>query len=186
MIDLKVINNLKTDKIFTNLFVSYIIVSILLIFILVNPYIIKRFALGEEFSNIMKEYYVNNRNDGLILDFLYSIILVFITLKIFTLFNNYTLDKYNNLFSLLIINNVIMILLNLSIRLYSNLYKGTSSNMQFIKDWSNICSKSTYVWHSIYYSCIILIFLLLSIREYDMFYLMFTITIFLFYEITHS
>ena len=186
MIDLTVINNLKTSTIFTNLFISYILVSILLIFILVNPFIVKRFALGEDFSNFMKEYYINNRNEGMIMDYLYSIILVLCTLKIFRLFNIYTFDKYNNLFTLLIFNNIISTIFNCIIRIYSNLYKGKSNNMQFIKDWANECSKSTYIWHAMYYSCILLFFLLLSLKEYDMFYPTLIISIYLFLQIIHS
>jgi hypothetical protein len=182
--DLSIINDLNTNKLFTNLFVSQITVSILLVFVLiVKPYIIERFALGEKISNVMKEYYIHNSIDGLVLDFLYSIIINFCTLKVFSIFNNYSNNDYNNIFSLLIINNIIVALLDSIIKRYTIMTTNKSDNITFIKEWAINSSKETYIWHSIYYSCVMLFFLILVINNFDLFNPILLITISLFFTI---
>jgi hypothetical protein len=185
--DLSIINDLNTNKLFTNLFVSQITVSILLVFVLiVKPYIIKRFALGEKISNIMKEYYINNSTDGLVLDFLYSIIINFCTFRVFAIFNDYCNNNYNNIFSLIIINNIVVTLLDSIIKRYTIVTKNKSDNIKFIKEWAINASKETYIWHSIYCSCVILFLLILVINDYDLFNPILFITIYLLFTIIHN
>ena len=185
--DLNIINDLNTNKLFTNLFISQTTVSILLVFvIIVKPYIINRFALGENISKIMKEYYINNSIDGLVLDFLYSIIINFSTFRVFSLFNNFSKNMYNNIFSLLIINNIIITLLDTIIKRYTITTKNQSENLNFIKEWAIKSSKETYIWHSIYYGCTMLFLIFLVINDYDLFNPILFTTIYLFFTILHQ
>ena len=185
--DLSIINDLNTNKLFTNLFISQSTVSILLVFvIIVKPYIINRFALGENISNIMKEYYISNSIDGLVLDFLYSIIINFSTFRVFSVFNNFSKNMYNNIFSLLIINNIIVALLDSIIKRYTIITKNQSENINFIKEWAIKSSKETYIWHSIYYGCVILFLVFLIINDYDLFNPILFITIYLLLSIFHQ
>ena len=168
MIDISDIDFNDSSKNITNILFSQIITIYILKFLLINPYIIKRYALGEKFSEFMKEYYLNNSLEGTVFDIVSNSILFLVSFKFYTVITS----KYSNykILSLSIIILLIVFLKNLIFKIYCNIYKGSSENISFFKEWLNLCFEQTFLWNIIYYTCITLVFLFISLKRYDMFF----------------
>ena len=168
MIDISDIDFNDSSKNITNILFSQIITLYLLKFLLINPYIIKRYALGEKFSEFMKEYYLNNSLEGTVFDIISNSILFLVSFKLYNL--KISKNSSHKILNLSIIILSVIFLKNLIFRIYCNIYKGSSENISFFKEWLNICFEQTFLWNIIYYSCITLIFLFISLKKYDMFF----------------
>lgn len=172
MINISDIDFNDSSKNITNILFSQIVTIYILKLLLINPYIINRYALGEKFSDFMKEYYFNNSLEGTIFDIVSNSILFLISFKLYV----YLPLKYSNykILSLSTIILSIILLKNIIFKFYCDFYKGESGNIAFFKEWLNICFKQTFLWSIIYYTCIILVFLFISLKKYDMFFPMLT------------
>lgn len=169
MIDIKSINFNSTNDNFTKLYLSFIITLYLYCKIIINPYIVKRFAFGEKFSEMMREYYINNIYEGSILDFLNCIALFFTVFKVFNM-NVIKNDRYNNFFYIYSLLISILLLKMFIFKFIINFYKGKSGNIEFFKEWLNSLFNETFVWNLLYYTSIFLVYLFISINNFNLFY----------------
>lgn len=168
MINISDIDFNDSNKSITNILFSQIVTIYILKLLLINPYIIKRYALGEKFSDFMKEYYINNSLEGTIFDIISNSILFLISFKLYVYLGlKYSNYKFLNL-SIIILS--VLLLKNYIFKFYCDFYKGKSANIAFFRDWLNICFEQTFLWNIIYYSCITLVFLFISLKKYDMFF----------------
>jgi len=167
--NLSILNNLNTNKLFTNLVISQLISSIILINFLVKPIIIRRYALGEEFSNILKEFYVNNLNDGLVIDILYSVIINFTVIRIFNLLTEILDEKFNNIFLYILISLITIYITGFIISFFLKKSNVNNENINFFKNIANKCKKESLTWHIINYLGGSLVFIFFLANNYENF-----------------
>jgi len=167
--DLSLLKTINTDTLLSNILISQIITSIILITFIAKPLVIKRYALGDEFSNVLKEYYINNFNDGIIMDVLLSIVINFISVRSYILYSNYFNNQYNNLLSYLVINMFVIYIILSLIKNYILTSKSKSENITFFKDWVTTSKIPTIKWYLIYFLCTSLIFIFFIQNNFDFF-----------------
>ena len=140
----------------------------ILYYLIISPYIIKRYALGQKMSSNMQEYYGKNILEAFIVDLVQNIITANLIFLFFNYINNFTNNQFNNYYTLIILINIFIPIRTLILKNYLLNYNWSNQNLLFFKNWIDNCHSQLFIWNFMYIYCNLIIFLLFkSILEQD-------------------
>ena len=174
--------NQNTNKIFTYLTISYILINTFLIDFLIKPFYIKLVIPNEDISQHLKTYYLRNYTQSLIIDYILVIFYLLASLFAFRMFNKLFNFKFE-LLALLIISSMVITMLNLILYIIFNKINSKKEEFTFIKKWTQISGKHGLIWSLIYNYCILFFLLFLLRFDFNPIYLIQILCILVFFKI---
>ena len=166
-------NDIKdTNVIFTNLFISYVIITTLLNNFVIKPFFIDKIQPNEDVSQLLKTYFFNNYNESFIIELFFTVIKIFTTIKIFNLLN--IQPKYC-LFAIIGINMISTLFYDF---LLKNIILTGNNDKEIILFFKKYLSftKFVFLWNQINSNFIMLFMLFLLKFKLNLFYTIISIS----------
>ena len=158
MLTYKSFINGDINDIFTNLFISYFIISILFSRLVIKPFFIKKILPNESVSQLLKTFYFRNFIESFFIEFIFVIFYILNTSNIYFYINKYFNIKFELLF-LLVINSLIILISTYLFNFFISKYKGKSEIFTFFKKIKDQ-SKNFFLFMNLIYINLILLLLI--------------------------
>ena len=158
MLKYKSFVNGNVNDIFTSLFISYFLASILFTRLIIKPFFIKKILPNESVSQLLKTFYFRNYIESFFIEFIFVIFYILNTSNIYFYLNKYFNIKFELLF-LLAINSIVIIASSYLLNFFLLKYEGKSEIFIFFKKVKEQ-AKNFFLFMNLIYINLILLFLI--------------------------